>query len=233
MTQLNANHVFQPPFKLVVFDWDGTLLDSAGAIVSAIQSASRDLGVEVPSDYAARQVIGLGLSEALQRAVPSLPSEAYPQMVDRYRYHYLGSDHQLCLFEGVPDMIKSLFEQGVTLAVATGKSRVGLNRALDHSGLSAFFSATRCADECHSKPNPQMLLEILDELGFSSDAAVMVGDTSHDLKMANNAGVAGLGVAYGAHLSAELSACNPIACFDSVLELSNWLQGKASVFSTS
>ncbi|MEY4591454.1 MAG: hypothetical protein RIR18_349 [Pseudomonadota bacterium] len=218
-------------FDLIVFDWDGTLLDSAAAIVQAIQSASRDLGVPVPSDHAARQVIGLGLSEALRQAVPDLPTDAYPQMVERYRHHYLGTDHQLTLFEGVREMIESLAAQGALLAVATGKSRLGLDRALKHSGLTSYFSATRCADECHSKPHPQMLLEILDTLDIAADRAVMVGDTSHDLKMANNAGVAGAGVLYGAHLPEDLHACQPAACFATVSALSDWLHGKAGVFS--
>lgn len=223
----------KPPFDLVVFDWDGTLLDSAAAIVKAIQAASRDLGAKEPSDYAARQVIGLGLFDALRQAVPDLPADAYPAMVDRYRHHYLGADHQLVLFDGVREMIESLAGQGVTLAVATGKSRLGLNRALQHSGLTSYFSETRCADECHSKPHPQMLLEILEALEMSPEKTVMVGDTSHDLNMANNAGVAGAGVLYGAHLPEDLHACQPVACFESVPALSDWLHGKASVSSLS
>lgn len=210
-------------YELVVFDWDGTLLDSAAAIVRAIQMAAQDLQVPVPNEYMARHVIGLGLQEALMRAVPDLPVEAYPQMVDRYRHHYLGADHTLTLFAGVPEMLAKLKEQGCLLAVATGKSRLGLNRALAHSGLGAFFQATRCADECFSKPHPQMLEEILDELGVSTDKAVMIGDTTHDLNMAQQAGVDGVGVLYGAHPAEDLLACKPVICFDNVPDLSHWL----------
>lgn len=214
-------------FDLIVFDWDGTLLDSAAAIVRAIQSASEDLGVPVPTDRQARQVIGLGLETALKQAVPELPEAAYPHMVERYRHHYLGRDHELTLFDGVEEMLDALRQQGHLLAVATGKSRLGLNRALQHSGLADYFLATRCADECISKPNPQMLLEILEELGERPENAVMIGDTSHDLNMANNAGVAGVGVLYGAHLPEDLHACQPVACFDSVPALSTWLRCSA------
>ena len=213
-------------FDLIVFDWDGTLMDSAAAIVRAIQAASRDMGVDEPSDYHARQVIGLGLQEALSQAVPNLPEAAYPEMVNRYRHHYLGSDHQLVLFDGAKEMIESLSMQGYLLAVATGKSRLGLKRALEHSGLTRFFDVTRCADECVSKPDPQMLYEILDELDVAAGRAVMVGDTSHDLNMAKRAGVAGVGVSYGAHLPDDLIACDPIACFDDVPSLSAWLHGR-------
>ena len=141
-------------FELIVFDWDGTLLDSAAAIVRAIQAASADLGLPVPTDARARHVIGLGLSDALHHAVPELPVEAYPQMVERYRHHYLSSDHELTLFEGTVELIAELHGKGHLLAVATGKSRKGLDRALGFSGLGQYFHATRCADECFSKPHP-------------------------------------------------------------------------------
>ena len=135
-------------YELVVFDWDGTLLDSAGAIVLAIQAACRDLELPVPEDSRARHVIGLGLEDAMRHAVPDLPADRYPAMIDRYRHHYLSGDHQLTLFAGVPQMLMRLQAAGHILAIATGKSRVGLDRALDHSGLRPFFQASRCADEC-------------------------------------------------------------------------------------
>ncbi|HNK03774.1 MAG TPA: HAD hydrolase-like protein, partial [Accumulibacter sp.] len=135
-------------FDLLVFDWDGTLLDSAGAIVRAIQAACRDLGLPVPPEERARHVIGLGLSDALQYALPDLPAERYPQLVDRYRHHYLAHDHELHLFDGVPELIGELAEAGFLLAVATGKSRLGLRRAFAHSGIGQCFHASRCADEC-------------------------------------------------------------------------------------
>lgn len=211
------------PFDLIVFDWDGTLLDSAAAIVHAIQSASRDLGLPVPPDERARHVIGLGLGDALRHAVPELAEADYPKMIERYRHHYLSNDHTLDLFAGVTGLIRQLVMDGYVLAVATGKSRIGLNRALGHSGLAACFQATRCADECHSKPHPQMLEEILDELGVSAGRAVMIGDTTHDLQMAQNAGVAAIGVTCGAHPPHALQALNPLALLDSVAQLSTWL----------
>jgi phosphoglycolate phosphatase len=210
-------------FDLVVFDWDGTLMDSAAAIVHAIQAACRDLGVAEPSDAQARHVIGLGLDDALRLAVPGLDAARYPQMTERYRHHYLSNDHELALFEGVPSLLDELKGTGHLLAVATGKSRLGLDRALDHSGLRPCFDATRCADECFSKPHPQMLEELLGEFAVPAERCLMIGDTTHDLQMAINAGVAGLGVTYGAHAVEQLRTCAPLACVDSVAELAGWL----------
>lgn len=211
-------------YELVVFDWDGTLLDSAGAIVRAIQAASRDLDLPVPDDARARHVIGLGLSDALRHAVPELKPENYQAMVDRYRHHYLGGDQELKLFDGVPEMLQRLSCAGHILAVATGKSRLGLERALDHSGLRPYFQASRCADECHSKPHPQMLEELLEEFGMVAESTVMIGDTSHDLLMASNAGVDSLAVTYGAHPHDHLLEHKPVACLHSVQELDRWLR---------
>lgn len=210
-------------YELVVFDWDGTLLDSAGAIVRAIQSACRDLGLPPPNDSRARHVIGLGLADAMRHAVPDLAPENYQAMVDRYRHHYLSGDHELSLFAGVPELLARLQAAGHILAVATGKSRVGLERALDHSGLRPCFSASRCADECHSKPHPQMLEELMLEFGVAPAATVMIGDTSHDLQMARNAGIDALAVTYGAHPHDHLLEYAPRACLHSVSELDAWL----------
>ena len=214
-------------YELVVFDWDGTLLDSAGAIVRAIQAACRDIGHPPPSDAQARHVIGLGLGDALRHAAPELPPERYPEMIERYRFHYLGGDHELTLFEGIPALLADLRAAGHTLAVATGKSRLGLERSLDHSGLRPLFHASRCADECHSKPHPQMLEELMDEFGMPSEAVLMIGDTSHDLQMARNAGVAGLAVTYGAHPHDHLLEHGPLACLHTVAELAEWLRTNA------
>jgi phosphoglycolate phosphatase len=214
-------------FELLVFDWDGTLLDSAGAIVGAIKAACRDLDLPEPPDERARHVIGLGLSDALHHAVPELPEYCYPQMVERYRYHYLKDDHTLQLFDGAADLIGELAEAGFLLAVATGKSRHGLNRALETSGLGAFFQSSRCADECFSKPNPQMLEELLVEFSMSPERTLMIGDTTHDLQMAKNAGVAGLAVDYGAHTAEELDTLAPLARLHTVEELAAWLRTNA------
>lgn len=211
-------------YELLVFDWDGTLLDSAGAIVRAIQAACRDLDLPIPPDRQARHVIGLGLVDAMRHAVPDLPPERYQDMADRYRLHYLSGDHELTLFDGVPEMLANLRQAGHVLAIATGKSRVGLERALDHSGLRHLFQASRCADECHSKPHPQMLEELMAEFGMANSATVMIGDTSHDLLMASNAGVDGLAVTYGAHPHDHLLEYKPVACLHSVGELGQWLK---------
>lgn len=210
-------------FELLVFDWDGTLLDSAGAIVGAIQAACRDLDLPEPSDACARHVIGLGLGDALRHAVPELPEHCYPQMVDRYRYHYLSRDHELQLFDGAAELIVELADAGFLLAVATGKSRSGLDRALRASGLGSYFQASRCADECYSKPHPQMLDELMAKFLVPGDRTLMIGDTTHDLQMAKNAGVGGLAVSYGAHPAEALDALEPLARLQTVEELAAWL----------
>lgn len=211
-------------YRMLVFDWDGTLMDSAAAIVEAIQAASRDLGIEPPDDHRARHVIGLGLGDALRHAVPGLAEERYGEMVDRYRHHYLSRDHELRLFDGVERMVGELAGSGVVLAIATGKSRIGLDRALKVSGLGTAFHASRCADECFSKPHPQMLHELLDEFAISPGEAVMIGDTTHDLQMAANAGVDSVAVAYGAHPREELRGLAPRALVEDVAELAAWLK---------
>ncbi|HRE15699.1 MAG TPA: HAD-IA family hydrolase [Rhodocyclaceae bacterium] len=214
-------------YQLIVFDWDGTLMDSAGAIVRAIQAAARDLALPVPTDQQARHVIGLGLNDALQHAVPELSAARYPEMVDAYRRHYLASDQALTLFEGVETLLSDLHAAGYWLAVATGKSRIGLERALGHSGLDQCFHATRCADECHSKPHPQMLEELMQEFAVDPAATLMIGDTSHDLLMARNAGVDALAVSYGAHPEDYLKAHAPLATVADIEELAAWLKTNA------
>lgn len=214
-------------YDLIVFDWDGTLMDSAGAIVRSILAACRDLGLPEPPEERARYVIGLGLADALAYAVPELSESAYPEMVARYRHHYLTSDHQLVLFPGVFAMIQQLADSGRVLGVATGKSRVGLNRALGHSGLESFFHGTRCADECFSKPHPAMLNELMEELGVTPERTLMVGDTTHDLDMASNAGVTGLGVSFGAHAPEALAQSKAVAVLDTPAALAQWLSAHA------
>lgn len=211
-------------FELLVFDWDGTLLDSAGAIVESIMAACRDLDLPEPSENRARHVIGLGLGDALRHAVPDLPEHRYPQMVDRYRHHYLSKDHELRLFQGAAEMIAELEKAGFLLAVATGKSRLGLERAFTASGLGPFFQSSRCADECFSKPHPQMLEELMDEFSVSPHRTLMIGDTTHDLQMARNAGVDCLAVDYGAHTADVLDELNPLARLHDIGELAAWLR---------
>ena len=214
-------------YELLIFDWDGTLMDSAGLIVDSIQQACADIAVSVPDDRACRQIIGLGLIQALQTLLPDLPEGDYPRLVEQYRHHYLGRDAEIPLFEGVAEGIRELHGGGFTLAVATGKSMKGLERALDHSGLRPYFSATRCADQTHSKPHPAMVEEILDELMLKRNQALVIGDTSHDMLMAANAGVDRLGVSYGAHLPEDLHSHAPLAVLDSFLDVKSWLLNKA------
>jgi len=214
-------------FDLIVFDWDGTLMDSTSTIVRCIQAAARDLGLPIPDKSAASYVIGLGLQDAMQAAIPDVDPKYYPRIVERYRHHYLGQDKDLTLFEGVPEMLADLSQQGYFLAVATGKSRVGLNRAMNSTGLLSRFDATRCADETFSKPHPAMLQELTRELGQDLKRTVMIGDTTHDLLMAQNAGSAGIAVEYGAHPVDQLHACQPIFSAKSVPELHAWLDAHA------
>jgi phosphoglycolate phosphatase len=217
---MNSTSVY---YSLVVFDWDGTLMDSTPSIVTAIQSSCRDLGLPVPPDEAASWVIGLSLQDALLSAVPTLEQEMVPKFIERYRFHYLTRDPQIRLFEGVEAMLDDLAAAGTKLAVATGKTRLGLERAMETTGLRRYFNATRCADETFSKPNPAMLNELMHELDVEPSRVVMVGDTSHDLHMARNAGIHGVGVTYGAHAVAELAACDPQIIVGSVGELGDWL----------
>ncbi|MDR2626225.1 MAG: HAD-IA family hydrolase [Zoogloeaceae bacterium] len=214
-------------FDLIVFDWDGTLMDSAAAIVHAISTASLDLGLTPPTEERARHVIGLGLYEALRYIAPELPPERYPEMADCYRRHYFAHQHDLVLFPGVESLLARLAERGFQLAVATGKSRRGLDAALDNFHLRARFHALRCADQCPSKPHPQMLLELMQERDVLPERTLMIGDTTHDLEMARNANVAAVGVCYGAHTASVLHAASPLACVDSVAELDAWLETNA------
>ncbi len=214
-------------FDLIVFDWDGTLMDSTSAIVKCIQASARDLGLPIPHDDDASHVIGLGLHEAMQAVMPNIDPSFYPKMVERYRIHYLSKHHELVLFDGVRDMLNELSQEGYFLAVATGKSRVGLNRALNAVGLLSLFDATRCADETFSKPHPAMLQELTRELGQDLRRTVMIGDTTHDLLMASNAGAAGVAVQYGAHPTEQLDACNPMYSAATVGQLHQWLTENA------
>lgn len=210
-------------YELIVFDWDGTLLDSAGAIALCVQDAARDLGLPVPSDERTRHIIGLGLIDAMRHAMPDLPEHRYEEVAARYREHYLSRDHELNLFQGADHLVKTLAAAGHLLAVATGKSRRGLDRAFSHCGLGPYFHASRCADECHSKPHPQMLEELMEELGVAPEVTLMIGDTTHDLDMARNAGVAAVGVAYGAHPVEALRRAQPLFLARDVADLSAWL----------
>lgn len=198
-------------------------MDSTMTIVRSLQGAAKDLGLSVPSDRDASHVIGLGLNEAIARVFPGMDPSVTQKVIDRYRVHYFTKDHELPLFDGVREMLSDLAQHGYFLAVATGKSRVGLNRALHTSKLSSFFDATRCADETFSKPHPAMLQELTRELGQDMQRTVMIGDTTHDLQMANNAGAAAVAVEYGAHDQQTLQTCAPVFSAKNVPELHQWL----------
>jgi phosphoglycolate phosphatase len=210
-------------YEHLAFDWDGTLFDSTACIVKSMQAAARELGLAEPPLERARYVIGLGLEPALQSAMPDLPRERYRELADAYRRHYFATAHEVTLFDGVPELLKTLRARGHRLSVATGKSRRGLDEALDQVGLGGLFEATRTADETASKPHPQMLHELMDELGVPAHRTLMVGDTTHDLQLAANAGSAALAVSFGAHGVEELQALQPLAVLHSVDELNAWL----------
>ena len=210
-------------FDLVVFDWDGTLFDSTSLIARCIQAACRDLGQPVPSDVDASYVIGLGLRDALQHAAPGLPPERYPELGQRYRHHYLASQHALVLFPGTLQMLQALKARQHLLAVATGKNRRGLDEALSHSQMHGVFDATRTADETAGKPNPLMLQELMREFDTAAERTLMIGDTTHDLLMAANAGTPRVAVSYGAHDPAAFEAHAPLFVAHSMQELSAWL----------
>ncbi|MDP1899012.1 MAG: HAD-IA family hydrolase [Rubrivivax sp.] len=210
-------------FDLIVFDWDGTLFDSTALIVRCMQAASRDIGVPAPSDEAAAYVIGLGLQEALAHAVPGLAPERYPELGRRYRHHYLARQDELVLFPGTLEMLHALKSRQHWLAVATGKSRRGLDEALAHSQLQGLFDGTRTADETASKPNPLMLQLLMREFGVDAERTLMIGDTTHDLQLAANAGASRVAVSYGAHEPEVFEAHAPLFVAHSTRELHDWL----------
>lgn len=211
-----------PAYDLIVFDWDGTLMDSTAHIARSLQSACGDCGVAVPCETDALFVIGLNLADTFRHVAPGLDAAGQARLAERYRHHFLA-DEPSSLFEGVPEMLANLKQRGHQLAVATGKARRGLDRALGLSGLAPYFAATRCADEGFAKPHPGMLLALLEQTGVEAARAVMVGDTIHDLELAANAGVDGVAVLYGAH-APDLLATRPArARCASVPELARWL----------
>lgn len=211
-------------YRFVVFDWDGTLVDSTALIAHSIRMACQDIGEAVPDEATARYVIGLGLADVLRHIAPGLPRERQRDLAERYRFHYLARDPQVPLFDGVMEMLDELDAAGSVLGIATGKSRAGLERALAQQGVAHRFVATRCADESPPKPHPGMLLHLMEQVGVGPEETLMVGDTTHDLELARNAGVAALAVSYGAHDSAGLAQSAPLAMFQSTAELRQWLR---------
>ncbi|HEY4039196.1 MAG TPA: HAD-IA family hydrolase [Burkholderiaceae bacterium] len=210
-------------FDTIVFDWDGTLIDSTGMIASAIRSAAADLDLPDPGPERASSVIGLGLMQALAIAVPQLPVERAAEFAARYRVHFVAGETRLQLFPNARELLAQLRAQRRRLAIATGKTRAGLSRALDSLGLAAQFDASRCADETEPKPHPKMLLELADELRTRPARMLMVGDTTHDLQMAAAAGVAAVAVTHGAHPASALQQSGALVVLDSLVELQRWL----------
>lgn len=217
-------------FKLLVFDWDGTLMDSEARIVACVRAAVDDLELVPPSNEAISNIIGLGLREAVDSLFPGADEVLHRNIVTRYRVHYFDEHRTPSqLFAGAREVIETLAAQDYLLAVATGKGRKGLNMVLEHTGLSRFFHATRCADETFSKPHPQMLEQILDELGVYPHEALMIGDTEYDLQMAAQAGMPSLGVTYGVHAPERLAKHNPLDCVDRVTAIPEWLRKRAQL----
>ena len=210
-------------FDLIAFDWDGTLFDSTAIIARCIQRAVRDVGGTVPSDMAAAYVIGMGLMQALAHAAPDVPVEKYPELGARYRHHYKAHQNDISLFDGVLTMLAALKARHHWLAVATGKSRRGLDEALQAADLKGVFDASRTADETAGKPDPRMLHELMREFGVDAHRVLMIGDTTHDLQMARNAGCASVGVSYGAHEPEAFQILGPRFVAHSVPELHDWL----------
>ncbi len=214
-------------FDLLIFDWDGTLVDSAGVIAGCIQAAARDMNLPIPSRAEASHVIGLGLREALLYLFPHMPESDYPALADHYRRHFFSQDHEIPLFEGARELIEALHARGFQLAVATGQARRGLDRSFGHTGLEPYFHASRTADETFSKPHPRMIEELLDELMVTPERALMIGDTTHDLEMARNAGVSSLAAGYGAHPPEGLGEHGALAVCTSFPEMAAWLRDYA------
>ena len=210
-------------FDLICFDWDGTLFDSTAIIVRSIQQAVLDVGGAKPTDEAASYVIGMALMPALAHAAPDVPKEKYPLLGERYRHHYLATQHDISLFDGVLPMLAGLKGRHHWLTVATGKSRRGLDDVLASRQLHGIFDGSRTADETAGKPDPRMLHELMREFGADPERTLMIGDTTHDLQMARNAGVASVGVSYGAHEPHDFGALGPRYIAHSVAGLDRWL----------
>ncbi len=214
-------------FDCIAFDWDGTLFDSTAIIVRSIQAAVREVGGTVPSDKAASYVIGLGLMQALAHAAPDVPREKYPELGDAYKRHWSQHVDDISLFHGALPMLLALRKRGHKLAVATGKSRKGLDEVLARlqggKRLADLFDCTRTADQTAGKPDPLMLREIMEELDMPPGKMLMIGDTTHDLLLARNAGVASVGVSFGAHAHDAFAEFEPLFIAHSMRQLHDWL----------
>jgi phosphoglycolate phosphatase len=210
-------------YELLVFDWDGTLMDSTAMIARALQDSCRDIGIGVPDDEAAKFVIGLGAADTFRHVAPGLDADGQRRLTERYRFHFLAREHEIPLYGGVPEMLEDLASRGLRLGIATGKARRGLDRALQSTGLARHFEITRCADEGFAKPHPGMLLHIFDSAAVDPARALMIGDTTHDLELAANAGCDALAVCYGAHSEERLRGAKARDYLPTVEALHRWL----------
>lgn len=211
-------------YTLLVFDWDGTLIDSKTQIINCMQSTIQTLKLERKADKQISDIIGLGLDEAIIALYPGMKIERVKQIAQEYREHYLNKDKTPSpLFEGVKDVLDSLKASGYSVALATGKSRRGLDKGLVDTNLESYFPITRCADETRSKPHPQMLEEILVDFNTEPANALMIGDSEYDLQLANNTNVDGLAVSYGVHGLMRLLKQDPVGFIDDIQQLPKWL----------
>jgi phosphoglycolate phosphatase len=217
-------------YKLIIFDWDGTLMDSQQKIVQTLRTTLLQLNLNDRSDDELKNVIGLGLNEAVGYLYPEFNTQQIKHFSDLYRTTFLSSEQSPQLFSGVSNMIKKLHQSDVMIAVATGKGRQGLEHAIEESGIRAFLHASRCADETFSKPNPQMLFELLDEFSLTASEAIMVGDTVYDLEMANNIKMDSIAVSYGVHEVERLLEQEPIMICDTIEQLEINLLQKVTAF---
>jgi phosphoglycolate phosphatase len=226
MTEISRNNSRGPDageVRLVVFDWDGTLMDSEAQIVSCLHAAINDLSLEAMDDDTLKNVIGLGLREAIDTLVPGQDAAFHDAFVEHYRHHWFNSaDSQL--FEGVTEMLELCRQQRLLLGVATGKARRGLERVLGETGLAGVFDATRCADEAPSKPHPQMLIDVMHSLDVRPEQTIMVGDTEYDMEMATNAGAGKVAVTCGVHSEERLARHAPLTSLRHIAELPDWMR---------
>lgn len=225
-----TSNVKKAPYQLLIFDWDGTLMDSLAYIIHCVKLAAIEHELEPPAPAHVRNLIGLGVIDVMEKLFPSQSYDLYLKLLESYRKHFFSpTTTTTSLFPNVIETLTELKSQGYLLAVATAKSRYGLNEALLQTRLGHLMDSSRCADETASKPHPLMLLELLEELDISPDAAIMVGDTAYDLEMARNAKVDSLGVSYGAHSKAQLMAHQPRHIFDEFGEILFWLESQNKI----
>lgn len=213
-------------YSFIIFDWDGTLMDSTGRIVSAMQASAVQVGLPVPDNESVKKIIGLSMQAVMDQLFPMAKGELREQLLEEYRYQYVEADPTPTpMFKGALEHLTWLRDKNIKIAVATGKARAGLERVLKEVNLTGFFDLSICADESKSKPNPQMVYELLDKAACLKNETLVVGDSLHDINMANNAGVDSIAVTSGANAYHELSELKPKAIFDNVNLIQDWLQG--------